>query len=456
MTTTNNNFKVKNGLDAAGDVSTTGNLSTGSSLPLSTARLSVTAAASSIGAIIRANATTPGNLEQWQNSSGTVLGGVTGIAQIYTGSTNTLIGDTALPTISSVSGAYTSATVAVFSYSSSTQLVSVGQRVTILGMSGGTYNGTWTVTSVATVSGGLAYSFTVVGSGFTNVAGTGGTATFSPTISIISPLGATSNIILQTSSNQTADILQIQNSSGTTISRISSVGSVILKNQSTTAKSAPLYFTTANNVMSAAEVGALEMDGQVFYATNGNSHRMIDIKTSQYVSASARTLDFSTATTAQSWLGSSTMGLTISTLCTYEFELYLAYQYTYVSDSTTTISHNITLSYVGGTPTTSVTQYLDYGSNTTGFTTATTMSSIMNSSTSATIVGAAISSGSRYGIVKAKGIIRGTLGGAVKVYPSISTSAITTNTITIQPNSFFKLTPISPTGATTTMNGAWA
>lgn len=128
MTTTNNNFKVKNGLDAGGNISTTGNISislgsdivgstlrgsngqtanlenwqtwngttattvasvssggsiysagnlgAGSLTALSTARLSVSAAASSIGVIVRGNATTPGNLQEWQTSAPTTVASI--------------------------------------------------------------------------------------------------------------------------------------------------------------------------------------------------------------------------------------------------------------------------------------------------------------------------------------------------------------------------------------------
>jgi prepilin-type N-terminal cleavage/methylation domain-containing protein len=71
--------------------------------------------------------------------------------------------------ITITSAAFTSATVAVFTYGG-TSLVQAGQKVTIAGVTGGTYNGVWTVTSVQSPT-----KFTVLGSGFTSVVGTGGT-----------------------------------------------------------------------------------------------------------------------------------------------------------------------------------------------------------------------------------------------------------------------------------------
>jgi|694.fasta_scaffold53413_6 hypothetical protein len=66
------------------------------------------------------------------------------------------------------SAAYTSSTVAVFTHSSSAA-VEIGQTITVANVLGGNYNGTWVVTAVTGTT------FTVVGTGFTNTAGSGGT-----------------------------------------------------------------------------------------------------------------------------------------------------------------------------------------------------------------------------------------------------------------------------------------
>jgi hypothetical protein len=76
-------------------------------------------------------------------------------------------------------------------------------------------------------------------------------------------------------------------------------------------------------------------------------------------------------------------------------------------------------------------------------------------STTAVVVSAAISSGSRYTIVKAKGIIRITGTGTTKIYPGIFTSASSgDNGWTIGNGTTFKMTPIG--NGTVNSVGTWA
>jgi hypothetical protein len=77
-----------------------------------------------------------------------------------------------IPTSALTSASYNSATSATFTFNFFTQNFAVGQVVTISGVTGGNYNQTVTVTEVGGVPGAL--TFTAKGTGFTNVAGTGG------------------------------------------------------------------------------------------------------------------------------------------------------------------------------------------------------------------------------------------------------------------------------------------
>jgi hypothetical protein len=211
---------------SGGSILTGGNVGAGSTSVISTARLSVTGAASGIGVIVRANATTPGDLQQWQNSGGTVLGGINYTGQVYAGSTSPLFTVNGITLASASSSGSTSAT---FTYSATTQYLgssAVGLTVKIANVTGNTlYNGTWTIASVATVTAGVTYSFTVTGSGFTATAGSGGSATLLGTASFTSLSGGTSALILQAAANQAVNILDVQNSAGSSIARISSAGS---------------------------------------------------------------------------------------------------------------------------------------------------------------------------------------------------------------------------------------
>jgi hypothetical protein len=64
-----------------------------------------------------------------------------------------------------------------------------------------------------------------------------------------------------------------------------------------------------------------------------------------------------------------------------------------------------------------------------------------------------ISSGSRYGILRAKGIIRVTGTGTTKIYPGLSASATNDNTWIVQSGLIFNLTPIG--NGTVTTVGTW-
>jgi hypothetical protein len=157
------------------------------------------------------------DLQQWRGSAGTVLSGINSAGQIYAGTTTSINGST---TTAITSAAYTSATVAVFTYGG-TSLVQAGQRVTVASVSGGTYNGTWTVTAVTSTT------FTVLGSGFTDVAGTGGTFTLSAVGSFVAGTAAITPIVVRGATSQTANLQQWQDSAGTLLARIQSDGAFV-------------------------------------------------------------------------------------------------------------------------------------------------------------------------------------------------------------------------------------
>lgn len=172
------------------------------------------------------------DLFQIQNTSGTVLAGTNPLGQIYSGSTTPVTSSSVTANTALTSAAYTSATVATFTYAQGSQVVLVGQRVTVVNVSGGTYNGTWLVTATGGTAG--AYTFTVVGSGFTNVSGTGGTFTLSSTASFTALTSATSALSLVAAASQTGNILEVQNSAGSMIFRVGSSGGITAGGVTTT------------------------------------------------------------------------------------------------------------------------------------------------------------------------------------------------------------------------------
>jgi hypothetical protein len=178
------------------------------------------------GLVVRANASQSANIQEWQNSAGTVLSGINAAGQIYSGTTTSINGST---TTAITSAAYTSDTVAVFTYGG-TSLVQAGQRVTVAGVTGGTYNGTWTVTAVTSTT------FTVLGSGFTDVSGTGGTFTLSAVGSFVAGTAAITPIVVQGAASQTARLQEWRDSAGNLLSWIDSTGSIFSVSGATTRK----------------------------------------------------------------------------------------------------------------------------------------------------------------------------------------------------------------------------
>jgi hypothetical protein len=161
-----------------------------------------------------------------------------------------------------------------------------------------------------------------------------------------------------------------------------------------------------------------------------------------------------TSTTVASMLNSATLGLTIAAGTTYEFEVMAPIQHTFGpgGSATATTSFGLTTTTVTGSPTVSYGYQLRYGSNTTGFTTASTDNVIWRT-TGSQLVGAAIASGSRYIQCHMRGFIRVTGTGTVKVYPIITQSA-TGNSAYAQAGSFFKMIQIGD-GAVTSAGSGW-
>jgi hypothetical protein len=151
-----------------------------------------------------------------KNSAGTTLSGINAAGQIYAGTTASVVGST---TTAITSAAYTSATVAVFTYGG-TSLVQAGQRVTVAGVTGGTYNGTFTVSAVT------ATTFTVLGSGFTNVAGSGGTFQLSAVGSFVSGTTAVTGLVVQAIASQVANMQEWLSSTGSVLMSVSSGGTI--------------------------------------------------------------------------------------------------------------------------------------------------------------------------------------------------------------------------------------
>ena len=282
--------------DDSGTDTTTIDLSDKSSLSsantFTTSPQTINAAASAVGLIVKGNATTPGNLQEWRDSSGTALASVSSAGAItFVGGTNSgtitggafttgnntfsansvsiqnnsgvtqlrvlqntvaqtaeiarFVGNagtsnsvftnagqlvtggttsaTASYTITMSSASFTS-TTATFTYASSAQLVAVGQKVILAGFTPSGYNGTYQIASVATVSAGVSYSFTVANTTNTAFSVSTGTAQFTPGNTATALGAAVTPLVVKSVASQAANLQEWQGSDGTVLARIANTG----------------------------------------------------------------------------------------------------------------------------------------------------------------------------------------------------------------------------------------
>lgn len=222
----------------------------------------------------------------------------------------------------------------------------------------------------------------------------------------------------------------------------------------------PLTFqtgTVGSNLLTTAAAGAREYDGTVFYQTsNATTGRALEVQEYFWACPTAGVnLDFTTTATAKSIIDSATKGLTLVAGTTYEFELYMTVSHTFVLGSSQAGSFGLTFTTVSGSPSVGYVYQFDTGSNTTGFNNAITLTTLAQRTTGTQTFSAAITTGSRFSIIRAKGIIRVTGTGSTKFYPSVSVSATNAdNGWVVNNGSFLKVKPVG-NGTVSEVGSAW-
>jgi len=250
-------------------------------------------ATSAIGLVVQANATTPGNLQEWQNSAGTALvsvssagvvsastggftsgsagfttgnnvfnqtsglsvqnnGGTTQLRviqntvgqtvemarfvgnagtsnSVFTNAGQLVTGGTASATasytITMTSASFTS-TTATFTYAASAQLLGVSQKVILAGFTPSGYNGTYQIASVATVSAGVSYSFTVANTTNATITVGTGTAQFTPGNTATALGAAVTPFVVKGVASQAANLTEWQSSGATVLAKVDKDGNV--------------------------------------------------------------------------------------------------------------------------------------------------------------------------------------------------------------------------------------
>jgi hypothetical protein len=260
------------------------------------------------GLVVRANASQSANIQEWQNSAGTILSGINAAGQIHAGTTTSINGSIFTQiTNRSYDG---SPTVATFEYSG-TSLVQVGQMVTLFNFAYGTedFNGTWPVTAVTS------NSFTVLGSGFPNtIFGTLGKFTVSSTASFVANTAVTTPVVVKGAASQTANLQEWQNSTGSPLLCINSAGQIQAPNQSSSlaVKASPTRTATitavstdgtyvtyvATNTFTVGEIvtitgvspAAYNLSSVVISQVSGNYFSVENAATGTYVSGGTATV----------------------------------------------------------------------------------------------------------------------------------------------------------------------
>jgi hypothetical protein len=402
----------------------------------STALRVTPSATTNVGAIIRGQASQTADLQQWQNSAGTVLSEISASGSFYVNSNNNTIGieflGTAGTQLITANGndllLRPRFDVLFAPADSSGRLRPSNDNTSDLGTSGQRWKTLF-------ASGATLNSLTLTG-------------TTSP-ITLNGQVGALGQVLTSQGAGATPTWTTV--SGGGSFTGGTLTGNLTLAVGTTTLS--PLTFQSGTN-LTTVTAGANEYDGTVYYQTSNTSPgRALKTQNYYYVASADWYPDFSSSSSAKSLLGTATRGITVAAGTTYEYELKTTIQHDFATNSGIEASFDIFNTTVSGSPVVSDIMFVDFSSNTSGFTTASAMSSVRT--TNAIVVSAGISSGSRYTIVKATGIIRITGTGTTKIYPGIFTSASSgDNGWTIGAGTTFKMTPIG--NGTVTTVGTWA
>jgi hypothetical protein len=201
-----------------------------------------------------------------------------------------------------------------------------------------------------------------------------------------------------------------------------------------------------------ATAGLRDFDGTVFYSTTTTTPgKALDVASYYYLSSATYVIDTTSGAVAQSLLGGAAIGIQVAAGTTYDYEGMFAISATYILTAQTP-TLEFTATTISGSPTVSHQTIYETGSNTTSLATATTLTATRSTTTQALT---ALTTGSRYYIIKMRGRIAVTGTGVAEIYPSfrVSTGSVD-NAWIVQSGAMYKLTPIGNGTATTV--GTWS
>lgn len=222
-----------------------------------------------------------------------------------------------------------------------------------------------------------------------------------------------------------------------------------------TAPATPQLTTTPTISGSASGDPSVLRVGDIWLNTTSNTPKYVDstgaVSTfsgasfSIYTATSTRLLSYAVASTAQSLLSSSTTGFVVNADTAYEYEFFTGLQFSGLVTQTPSLA--IGADTVTGTNAMTHVSLFNFGSNTTGFTTANTLSAVR---TTSSVAITASGTTNRYYDVYGTGIIRVTGTGTARIYPSLAVNTTDPDNVwTTQIGLTFKLTPLGNSSVTT-------
>ena len=215
-----------------------------------------------VGVAVKAAASQSSDLQQWQSNGGTVLGGRNALAQVYSGSTAPVTVTTGGATSGASSGTTATMTTAT------AHGLAVGDLVTIAGVTPSGYNGTYLVQTVPTTT-----TYTVTTSGSNLGASTvSGTTAVPAQASFTARSAGTVGLVARAAASPQVDMMQVQDSGGTSQFKIDISGNTVLNS------SRSLYANTLSNISSGNNASVLLQSSGASIQTTVNSNVVLTVK----------------------------------------------------------------------------------------------------------------------------------------------------------------------------------
>jgi hypothetical protein len=201
-------------IGSSGQIATSQRITIGSTTISTAGQLAVILGVDRVALAVRATSSQTADLQQYQNSAGTVLGGRNANAQAFTGTT--------VPLFTAVGGTIQSIATGTnpLITMASAHGLSVGDLVQIAGTTGSTYNGTNFYVSIVPST----TTFNIISGLTVGQASAAGTVALPAQKSITPKSAGTVGLFIKGTTSQSANLVEWQNSAGTQLAYVDAAG----------------------------------------------------------------------------------------------------------------------------------------------------------------------------------------------------------------------------------------